>query len=420
MSLQLRWVDDDELDRVAETRLLCYGAATRDLDAYRERLRAEPRLQPGDCLLAERDGRPVGTCTSLSLRMWVRGGVVPCQGVAWVGTVKTHRRVGGGPGEPGVATRIMHETLRLARERGQVVSALMPFRGSFYEHFGYGIVERQTTWTVPISVLPRGPFESVRFYEPGDFQALTACRQRLAESREIRQCDIERSLATWQLYLKRWEEGFVVVDRVGGPGDAAGSVRGWMYLQHIHEPDGTDTAHVVECGYEDAAALRRQLHFLASLRDQYTRAKLTLPGDLPLNRLLSEPQITHRDTRNHPTAEARPFTRMQVRILDHKGFLEAMRLPVRTAGRVAVTVRESEGHASRLRVDISDGRAVVSDGASDSSSFECTDVTWAAIACGDLRATVAVRLGLATSDPAAAQALDVLAEGPAPFTNEYF
>ena len=31
----------------------------------------------------------------------------------------------------------------------QVISALMPFRGSFYEHFGYGIAECRCTWTVP-------------------------------------------------------------------------------------------------------------------------------------------------------------------------------------------------------------------------------------------------------------------------------
>src|SRR5688500_17899210 len=110
MTLTLRWVgDNDELDRVAEARLLCYGAATKDLDNFRASLRADSRRSPGDCLLAERGGRAVGTSTSLSLRMWVRGGVVPCQGVAWVGTIKTQRRTGasGGKQDPGVATQIM-------------------------------------------------------------------------------------------------------------------------------------------------------------------------------------------------------------------------------------------------------------------------------------------------------------------------
>jgi hypothetical protein len=172
MSLQLRWVDESEYERVADTRLYCYASATRDRASYLARLRDDPRIKPGDCLLAERGGRAVGTATSLSMRMWVRGGVVPCQGVAWVGTVKTARRAAGAgaargaSSEPGIATRIMHETLRLAREREQVISALMPFRGSFYEHFGYGIMERRVAWTLPVAVCPPGQAEGLRFLEP--------------------------------------------------------------------------------------------------------------------------------------------------------------------------------------------------------------------------------------------------------------
>jgi hypothetical protein len=129
MSLNLRWVNESEYDRVGETRMYCYGSATKDLDKFRTGLRDNPRVAPGDCLLAERNGRAVGTATAISLRMWVRGGVVPCQGVAWVGTVKTARRGSKLNNEPGIATRIMHETIRLARERKQVVSHSCRFAG---------------------------------------------------------------------------------------------------------------------------------------------------------------------------------------------------------------------------------------------------------------------------------------------------
>lgn len=422
MSLQLRWVDESDYERVAETRLYCYGSATRDRASYLERLRGDPRVKPGDCLLAERDGRAVGTATSLSMRMWVRGGVVPCQGVAWVGTLKTARRAGGGSGsaashaarEPGIATRIMHETLLLAREREQVISALMPFRGSFYEHFGYGIMERRVDWTLPVAICPSGLSEGLRFFEPGDLPALAACRQRMAESG---QCDIERAPEFWETYPARWEDGMIVVDRP----DDAGPVRGWMTLLHVHEPaDGSDMVRVVEAGYENVAALKRQLAFLGGLRDQYSRAVLTLPADVPLNRLLREPQITHRDNRNHPTPEARPYTRMQCRILDHRRFLEALRLPTDVRGRVGVTVHETEGHASRLWLEMGDGHVAVSPTEGD-AQFECRDTVWAAVATGDLTATDAVRYGLAACpDPAAAALLDSLARGPMPFTHEYF
>src|SRR5688500_12132108 len=135
MSLELRWVDDDERDRVAETRMLCYAPARKELAGYVERIRRDARAKAGDWLLAERDGVAVGTATGYVMNMWVRGGAVPCQGVAHVGTIKTHRRRTF-DGSLGVATAVMQETIRAARERELVVSALMPFRGSFYEKFG--------------------------------------------------------------------------------------------------------------------------------------------------------------------------------------------------------------------------------------------------------------------------------------------
>src|SRR2546423_5733340 len=140
MPLSLRWVGESEYDRVAEVRARSYASAAKDLERFRENLLADGRAKPGDHLLAERDGRIVGTATSLSMRLWARGGVVPCQGVAFVGTVKTARRTGrDAKGARGIASQIMSDCLRLARERQQVVSALMPFRVSFYEHFGYGL-----------------------------------------------------------------------------------------------------------------------------------------------------------------------------------------------------------------------------------------------------------------------------------------
>jgi predicted acetyltransferase len=409
MSLELRWVGEADLDRVARARMLCYSHAGRDLERIRSALRDNPRPKPGDFLLAERDGEAVGTATSLSMTMWVRGGPVRCQGVAWVGTVKTHRRRT--KGADGIATQIMRETLRLARDREQVVSALMPFRASFYEHFGYGLVERRREWTVPLTVLPHGDFEGIEFYRERDLPELVSYRQRIVEQS---QCDIERPEDAWRHWLKAYgESGFVVVDRSAGAG-----IHG--YLSFEHQQAGTkDVLRVLQMSYEDVPALRRQLHFLASLRDQYHSAVMILPAALQLNRLLRETQLPHRPV-NHAHAEARMDTRMQVRVLHHKRFLEAMKLPARHRGSVIVAVRESEGHESRFAIDLSDGRASVSV-TNASAEFICPDQVWAAVACGDLPATEAVRLDLASEEEAgAARVLDAFSDGPPPFSHEYF
>src|SRR5439155_2892584 len=171
---------------------------------------------------------------SVSLKIWMRGGCVPCQGVAYVGTIKTHRR-GGAKGERGIASQLMLEALRKARERGEVISALMPFRASYYSHFGYGLAERRTEWLLPLAVLPSGDFDGFRFAEPRDHSAIADLRQRQC----VRgQCDIERSPEGWQtyrgLYMPR-NDGMEVVDRP----DANGPVLSWMYFVEVKENEKT-------------------------------------------------------------------------------------------------------------------------------------------------------------------------------------
>ena len=388
----------------------CYSHAGREIERYKQHVQENPSARPGDFLLAERDGEAVGTSTSLSMTMWARGAAIPCQGVASVGTIKTHRRRTG-QGD-GVATQMMRETLRMARDRQQVVSALMPFRASFYEHFGYGLVERRCEWTVPLSILPHGDFEGIRFYRDADLPELMTFRQRTVERG---QCDIERSESVWNYWLKaRNETGFVIVDRPQSDGPVHG------YLAFEHQQLGTkDYLRVLQMSYENIPALRRQLCFLASLRDQYLTAVMWLPADLPQNWLLRESQLPHRLV-NHPHAEARLDTRMQLRVLDHKRFLGALNLPPEPRGALTVAVIESEGHESRFAVDLSGGRATATDSRA-TADFTCPDRVWAAIASGDMPATRAVELGIArATDRRHAEFLDILSDGPPPFSHEYF
>src|SRR5689334_3088147 len=92
MPLDLKWVGHADRDRVGHVRGLCYARSKKEVGDFVEQLRNDGRSGPGDWLIASRDGVDVGTATSLAMTMWVRGGAVSCQGVAYVGTVKTQRR----------------------------------------------------------------------------------------------------------------------------------------------------------------------------------------------------------------------------------------------------------------------------------------------------------------------------------------
>jgi len=406
MSLILRWVGKDHADVVGSTHCHAFRPSPKEIPEHVEDVKSDGRVTGDDFLIVEHDGQVIGTATSLSLQMWVRQSRLACQGVADVSVIKTHRRRK--IEDQGVATRMMWETIRRARDRGQVVSALMPFRVSFYEHFGYGAIERRNIWTVPTSILPQGEFDGMRYYESSDEPTLAACRQQAVTQG---QCDIERSASSWKQHFDRPFDGYVIVDRP----EPAGPVQSYLHMNQVAE-NGQDVLRVTHRDAISPAAFRRQLHFLASLRDQYAAVRLTLPADLPLHYLLRESQLPHRPV-NHPAAALRTVTRMQLKILDHLKFLVAVRTAEHLNGSIIVRVLEAEGHSVTLVLDFQHGRI---DGrlTEDSPQITCRDTTWAAIACGELKLTDAIRVGLAESD--LSDIPEPFIAGPVPFCDEYF
>jgi predicted acetyltransferase len=409
MALNMRWVGNDELDRVAETRWMCYAHAGKELVRYKENIHAGPWGRPGDYLLAERDGNAVGTASSYPMTMWVRGAAMSCQGVAYVGTIKSARRRGGS--EPGVASAVMRETLRVGRERGHVVSALMPFRVSFYEHFGYGLVERRADWTIPLSVLPVADCTGWRYSSAADRAAQMEQWQR---SVEAGQCDIERTAARWKHREVNEQDGMIFIDREPNSGTARGSA-----FVTQESAGGRNILKVQEWSVESPAALVGMLSFFGTMRDQFSTLFIVAPPDWQINRLLGETQIPHRPV-EHATAGVCLHTRMQVRILDHRKYLESLHWPVAIRGRMTISVAECEGSFSRFTVEVDSGRAQVTE-ARGAMDFECADRHWAGIATGDLTASEAVRLGLVrVNTPGVLALLDGLAVGPAPCCRESF
>lgn len=410
MPTQPRWVGREAADLVALTRLRCYADSMKDLPVYQGYVRDDHRAVDGDFLLLERGGTVVGTATSLSMTLHARSGAVPCQGVAWVGTVKTERRKGNADTR-GVASQVMLATLDRAREREEVVSALMPFRASFYEHFGYGVVERRTTWTIPLAILPSELPPAARFFADDDLPAMADCRTRVCRDGQF---DIDAGEAGLRSWRHHFDAGFVYVVQP----DPAGDIRAWMWLQD-EVRDGGRYAKVNQWHADSHEAFLRLLSLLASWKDQYRGAIIQLPADWQVNRLLRESQVPHRAV-DHPTATAVSFTRMQARILDHRRFLAALQVPTRWKGAVVLAIHESEGHVSKLRIEVESGR-VVATPTEASPDLEMPDRTWAALASGDLPVAQAVRAGLLPGVPG--RGLDVLralGDGPPPWCGEYF
>lgn len=120
--------------------------------------------------VGEEDGRLVAACQLLWLRQWIGGVKIRVMGLGSVAIIPTHRR-------RGLASRLLIAGFEHARERGDVASALYPFRASFYEGLGYGLAGEAHQYQFPPQLLPddRAARRQVRMVRTkGDFEAMRA------------------------------------------------------------------------------------------------------------------------------------------------------------------------------------------------------------------------------------------------------
>jgi GNAT superfamily N-acetyltransferase len=407
MSVTLNWLGRDQIDRLARIRWQCYGARVADYDGFAMRARTG-RHEDGDACIATQDGLDVGTATALSQHMHLRGKRIATQGVVWVGTAKSHRRRGSD--QRGVASRVMDALIDKARERQQSASALMPFRVSFYEHFGFGLVERHNVWSVPTSLLPNDPDARWRFGSKADMPAMLACRAQQVKSGT---CDVETdepALVEWFAGLTDDTQLFV--------DDRDGKIVAYTWLRTLADGDQT-IAQLAQPAWASIDGFRSVISLLGSLKDQYGIARLALPTDLPLNWLLRERQIPHRKV-EHLAPKCTILSRMQVNVIDPVAFLHGQTLPRPARQSVVVEVMNYRQEKQRFSLDLSAG-IIDAKPSNASADLQTSDVIFSSIACGELRASTAKMLGLINvTDPDKLSALDLLADGSAPFCYEYF
>ncbi|MFI7604686.1 enhanced intracellular survival protein Eis [Micromonospora sp. NPDC049366] len=81
-------------------------------------------------LIVEEDGAALAAATAIPMRQNLRGAVLPMAGVAGVATHPLARR-------QGHVRTLLHQLLDEMRDEGHPLTALYPFRPSFYAKFGY-------------------------------------------------------------------------------------------------------------------------------------------------------------------------------------------------------------------------------------------------------------------------------------------
>ncbi|MBL7253886.1 GNAT family N-acetyltransferase [Paractinoplanes lichenicola] len=112
-------------------------------------------------MVAEEDGVTLACAAALRMRQNVRGTVHPMAGIASVASHPSARR-------RGLVRGVLERLLRQAREEGHTVSALYPFRPSFYARFGYVGTPRHRIATFA----PEGLSHLTRTELPGEVERL--------------------------------------------------------------------------------------------------------------------------------------------------------------------------------------------------------------------------------------------------------
>jgi predicted acetyltransferase len=414
VSVRFRFAGPEDVPAVARLVLHSFPGLARTDDWWSEQL-SRPAYGGGPELLwvGEEGGRLVASCQLHRLREWVGGEAIPTMGLGTVAIAPTHRK-------RGLAGELVASGLRAALERGDVASALYPFRISFYQRHGYGLAGQALQYLVPPDALPDDERrDRVELAEsPEARAAVRALYERWASGQTGQLVRSERS---WERVLAPPERALVGA-RTGG--DAPEGYALVAYRSDL--PPQERYLEVEELVWTTRAARRALYGWLSSLGDQWQRILLRALPSQHLGDWLREPRLP-RGSAPHwglwfPSATL--VLGPMFRLVDLVGAWQRRRVAPDAALTVALVVQDAalSGNAGEWRLRLEGGRATAErgGGAADLSLRLGVDIL-SRLYVGSLAPSAAVEAGLATAEGAdRLPALDRALALPEPWTFDRF
>lgn len=312
---------------------------------------------------------------------------LPMMGLGSVAVAPTARR-------RGIARRLCMEAIRLARERGDVISVLYPFKPSFYQALGWGAAGELRVHIFRPEHLPDYSGGSrVRRAATTDERAVADCYARVARASNGL---VLRERGAWTHLLQEPGNHLFVLPDDGGVGGYA-----VVRFRSGRRPEaGTLLLRELVAGDEEAR--RALLSWVRAQRDQWSRVRYDAPPDSAFDRRLLDPRppgFAHPRPLWHPVA--RVLQGPMLRILDVEAALGAPRgwgghEPA--DGTLVVDLVDDliPENAGPWSLEIGGGKGAVRPGSGKATARLFTDAaTLASIYAGELAPSVAARLGLA-------------------------
>jgi predicted acetyltransferase len=366
--------------------------------------------------VGEDGGRPAAFSLLHRFRQWIGGAALPVMGLGGVAISPTHRR-------RGLASRMVEAGFRHALERGDVASALYPFRITFYQGLGYGEIGEAHQYLLPPAAFPDDR-EAL-----GRLRLVTGDADR-AEMRAVYDRWIRTQTGQMERPERAWRRPFAPADDQAGVLvlDAAGKPEGYVIVRYRPDlPVERRFLEVEEAVWETPDAQRAVYAWIHSLADQHALVAYRAHPDEDFGERVREPRL--------PAGSAPPWQLWAPRATLLRGPMfrlldVAKAWEMRTAHpdvSTSVLLEVEDGQIAENRgpwlLRVEGGRVSVEParggGAAD-ASLRTTVETLSRIYAADLTARRAVRVGRATGDGAALAALDRALALPRPWMFERF
>lgn len=348
------------------------------------------------------DGDLLAACKIYRMTQRITGVAIPMMGLAAV-AVATHAR------RQGLGARLCRHAADVARDRGDVVSVLYPFRPDYYERLGWGLAGELHEYRFSTAMLPDA--EEARHVRRArsadDADAIAACYGRVATRSNG---PLERDDRVWAWRLADEELGVRAPEPEQGTGarrrgalvfDRDG-VAGYALVRRTGE-----RVDIRELVAETEEAYRGLLGYLARHADRWRLGRHTArPEERFGDRLLDPRPPGSGRARSLYFPTARVVRGPMLRLLDLPGALRLRRYfdaaPASSPREVILDIflgdRQIEQNNGPWRLRIQEGGVEVGPAGGELAEHRIAAdaATFARIFAGDLSPTDAVRLGRAS------------------------
>lgn len=392
MSVTFRFARPEELEEIVRLTGHSFPGVGRDPEWWMARFRETVYGDGPEILWVGEDaGRLVASCQLHRIAHWVSGADMPTMGLGTVAIAPTHR-------QQGLAGRMVATGLRAARDRGDILSSLYPFRASFYGRFGYGLAGDAHQYHVAPTALPSSETRyAVEIMDTAERRAEVAAFYEVWARRQTGQ--VRRTELAWDELASgadRLLVGFRGTD---------GLLTGYALATYPTKlPPQERFLSVEELAWSKPEARRGLYGWLASMGDQWRGIALRALPEHRLQDWLREPRLGGGQLPPHwglwfPSAVLLRGPMFRLLSMEEAWRRRAVPPDVRLTVSVDVSDEELPENAGVWRLRLAEGRVMPERGGGEANlRLRMPIRTLGRIFMGSLPPSAALEAGLATGD----------------------